>query len=184
MWCVWYVRTPSIAFYWMSFFFFLRCVLAGSGYVGASLPLARKHATSSVVCKKCLLNIAGFCSKLCPDTIKDIEIKITEHKGEYIDTKVFLNMYRGIIIGHSFVKGFVDHLAGQNGGVPMSDAGVAEALKVSDGVGAVRLFGVSGARVLGNFTLPDIKYWGQRFEASHFTPRSRYVGPSDCGDGK
>ena len=108
------------------------------------------------MCKKCLLNIAGFCSKLCPDTIKDIEIKITEHKGEYIDTKVFLNMYRGIIIGHSFVKGFADHLAGQNGGVPMSDAGVAEALKVSDGVGAVRLFGVSGARVLGNFTLPNM----------------------------
>ena len=65
-------------------------------------------------------------------------------------------MYRGIIIGHSFVKGFAEHLARQNGGVPMSDARVAEALKVSDGVGAVRLFGVSGARVLGNFTLPDL----------------------------
>ena len=82
MWCVWYSILLNVGC--------LRCVFAGSGYVGASLPLARKHATSSVVCKKCLLNIAGFCSKLCPDTINDIEIKITEHKGEYIDTKYFL----------------------------------------------------------------------------------------------
>ena len=45
-----------------------------------------RHATSSAVCEKRRLNIVGFCSNLCPDTINDIEFKIIEHKREYIDT--------------------------------------------------------------------------------------------------
>ena len=47
---------------------------------------------------------------------------------------IFHIMDRGITMGQSFMKGFVDHLAQQNGGVPMSDEGSADGLKVSNSV--------------------------------------------------
>ena len=66
-------------------------------------------------------------------------------------------------------------------------------LKVSDGVGAVCFFGVSGTRVLGNFMLPDMiehppvtlsypKYWGKDLTQPTSPPQQGYIGPSHCGD--
>ena len=63
-------------------------------------------------------------------------------------------MYKGIVIGHSFVRGLNDHFTHQNGGIPLTPSEVAESLSVSD-MAEVTLAGVSGARVLDpNYELP------------------------------
>ena len=91
-------------------------------------------------------------------------------------------MSRGMIIGHSFVAGLADHLAGQHGlpdGTYRCPSEVASDLRVSDQMDGVFLSGVRGASLCdGRYKLPTIAIDNER---PHFVVLQ--IGTNDlaCG---
>ena len=91
-------------------------------------------------------------------------------------------MSRGMIIGHSFVAGLADHLAGQHGlpdGTYRWPSEVASDLRVSDQMDGVFLSGVRGASLCdGRYKLPTIAIDNER---PHFVVLQ--IGTNDlaCG---
>ena len=91
-------------------------------------------------------------------------------------------MSRGMIIGHSFVAGLADHLAGQHGlpdGKYRSPSEVASDLRVSDQMDGVFLSGVGGASLCdGRYKLPTIAIDNER---PHFVVLQFGTNDLACG---
>ena len=73
-----------------------------------------------------------------------------------IQTKV--EMYRGMLIGHSFVSGFADHFANKNGGVALLPHDIAAELRVQHFTPEFHLVGGRGGRLSDpDYFLPEIE---------------------------
>ena len=73
-----------------------------------------------------------------------------------IQTKV--EMYRGMLIGHSFVSGLADHFANKNGGVALSPHEIAAELRVQYFTPEFHLVGRRGGRLSDpDYSLPGVE---------------------------